>query len=121
MFGFLNASSRLSVLAGVGFGDSELKAQGLEVDLVTIGNKATGFFKARNKVRRSFTMGGSPSADTASAIADELLSEYLSGEVDRVEFCYTRFINLITSEPSIRTMLPLKASGKTPPSLPLVG
>jgi hypothetical protein len=31
--------------------------------------------------------------------------------VDRVEFLYTRFINLITSEPSIRTVLPLKAQG----------
>ena len=58
-------------------------------------------------------MGALPSADTASAIADELLAEYLSGEVDRVEFIYTRFINLITSEPSIRTMLPLKASGES--------
>jgi len=90
----------------------ELTAQGLEVDIVTIGNKATSFFKSRSKIRRSFQMGQLPSADTASAIADELLSEYLSGDVDRVEFIYTRFINLITSEPSIRTMLPLKASGK---------
>lgn len=32
-------------------------------------------------------------------------------QVDRVEFLYTRFINLITSEPSIRTVLPLKAQG----------
>ena len=57
-------------------------------------------------------MGQAPSPATASAIAEELLSEYLSGEVDRVEFLYTRFINLITSEPSIRTVLPLKAQGK---------
>lgn len=28
-----------------------------------------------------------------------------------MEFLYTRFINLITSEPSIRTVLPLKAQG----------
>lgn len=29
-----------------------------------------------------------------------------------MEFLYTRFINLITSEPSIRTILPLKEQGK---------
>ena len=28
-----------------------------------------------------------------------------------MEFLYTQFVNLITSEPSIRTVLPLKAQG----------
>jgi ATP synthase F1 gamma subunit len=90
---------------------SELKEQGLEVELITIGNKGTQYFRSRAKLRRSFEMGQAPNPATASAIAEELLSEYLSGEVDRVEFLYTRFVNLITSEPSIRTILPLKAQG----------
>lgn len=89
----------------------ELKGQGLEVELITIGNKGTQYFRSRAKLRRSFEMGQAPNPATASAIAEELLSEYLSGEVDRVEFLYTRFVNLITSEPSIRTILPLKAQG----------
>lgn len=31
-------------------------------------------------------------------------------QVDRVEVLYTRFINLITSEPAIRTILPDRKS-----------
>lgn len=84
----------------------------MEVGVITIGNKGTTYFKSRTNLIRTFQMGQAPSPATASAIAEELLSEYLSGEVDRVEFLYTRFINLITSEPSIRTVLPLKAQGK---------
>jgi F-type H+-transporting ATPase subunit gamma len=90
---------------------AELKQQGLQVGVITIGNKGTTYFKSRTKLLRTFEMGQSPDPATAAAIAEELLSEYLSGEVDRVEFLYTRFINLITSEPSIRTVLPLKAQG----------
>ena len=89
----------------------ELSAQGLDVDMVTIGRKATQYFSKRGNVRRSFECGQAPDSDTATAIAEELLSEYLSGEIDRVEFLYTKFINLITYEPSIKTMLPLKAQG----------
>jgi F-type H+-transporting ATPase subunit gamma len=81
------------------------------VDVITIGRKGYVFFKSRQKIRRNFECGQAPSPATASAIAEELLSEYLSGEVDRVEFLYTRFVNLITSEASIRTILPLKSQG----------
>lgn len=35
----------------------------------------------------------------------------MSKEIDAAEIIYTRFINLITCEPSIRTILPLSASG----------
>ena len=82
------------------------------MDVITIGRKGLVYFKSRATLRRSFMMGQAPDPATASAIAEELLSEYLSGSVDRVEFIYTRFINLITSEPSIRTVLPLKAQGR---------
>ena len=40
-----------------------------------------------------------------------LISQFLSQEIDAAEIIYTRFINLISCEPSIRTILPLTASG----------
>ena len=55
--------------------------QGLEVGVITIGNKGTSWLKSRAKLLRTFEMGQSPSPATAAAIAEELLSEYLSGEV----------------------------------------
>lgn len=55
--------------------------QGLEVGVITIGNKGTSYFKSRTPLLRTFEMGQAPSPATAAAIAEELLSEYLSGEV----------------------------------------
>ncbi|CAM9210076.1 unnamed protein product [Chrysoparadoxa australica] len=92
----------------------ELMAQGLEVEVVTIGKKISQYFARRSdkyKVKRAFDCGQAPTAAEASSIAEELLSDYLSGETDSVELIYTRFVSLIASEPSIRTLLPLTIRG----------
>lgn len=92
----------------------ELAAQGYNVEYVTIGKKITQHFKRREEfytIKRSFDCGQAPNAAEASAIAQELLSDYLSGECDSVEIVYTKFVSLIASEPSIRTLLPLSIRG----------
>lgn len=92
----------------------ELAAQGYNVEYVTIGKKMSQYFARRDEiytVKRSFDIGQAPDAAEASTIAQELLSDYLSGEVDSVEIIYTRFVSLISSEPSIRTLLPLSIRG----------
>merc|ERR1712228_681547 len=40
----------------------------------------------------------------------ELLTTYLSGEADAVELIYTKFVTLIASQPSVRTLIPFSAS-----------
>ncbi|CAN8064629.1 unnamed protein product [Agarophyton chilense] len=90
----------------------ELTKTGIDVELVTIGNKGQTFFKNRAPtIRRHFQCTQAPTAEQASEISDELLAEYLSGDVDRVELVYTRFVSLIASEASVRTMLPLSPQG----------
>lgn len=92
----------------------ELAAQGYNVEYVTIGKKITQHFKRREEfytIKRAFDCGQAPNAAEASAIAQELLSDYLSGECDSVEIVYTKFVSLIASEPSIRTLLPLSIRG----------
>jgi len=89
----------------------ELKDQGIEVDLVTIGNKGTQYFSKREAVVNSYAIGNSPTAEQATEIADSILASYLAGEADRVEFLYTSFTSLIASEPKVRTMLPLNPTG----------
>ncbi|CBN76659.1 ATP synthase gamma chain [Ectocarpus siliculosus] len=93
---------------------NELTAQGYNVEYVTIGKKISQYFKRRSDtytVKRAFDCGQAPNAAEASAIAQELLSDYLSGEFDSVEIVYTKFVSLIASEPSIRTLLPLSIRG----------
>ena len=45
------------------------------------------------------------------AIADELFSEFVSEEVDKVEMVYTKFQSLVKSDPVVQSMLPLLPAG----------
>lgn len=91
---------------------AELRKSGIEVELVCVGNKGNLYFKSRDvKIRRNFLCTQAPTAEQATEVSEELLAEYLSGEVDRIELIYTRFVSLISSEASVRTMLPLEPQG----------
>lgn len=46
-----------------------------------------------------------------SELANTLVAQFLTKEIDAAEIIYTRFVNMITCEPSIRTLLPLSLSG----------
>jgi F0F1-type ATP synthase gamma subunit len=46
------------------------------------------------------------------AISDELFAGFVSGEADKVELVYTKFISLITSDPIIQTLLPMTPAGE---------
>lgn len=87
----------------------ELQAEGITVNLALVGRKANQYFKRRGAaIAQSYTnLSQIPTADEASAIADGLLSAFLSGNVDRVELIYTRFVSLISSRPVTQTLLPL--------------
>merc|ERR1719409_1149493 len=91
---------------------AELKEQGVEVELITIGNKGSTYFKKRDTpVRKAVACGQSPTAEQATEIANELLSSYYAGELDRIELLYTSFISMISSVPTGRTLIPLLPSG----------
>jgi F-type H+-transporting ATPase subunit gamma len=91
----------------------ELEASGVGVELVLIGKKGVKYFnKRQNKytIRSRFDTGQNPTAKEALKISEELLSTFLSGETDAIELLYTRFVSLIASQPSVRTLVPFSAS-----------
>jgi len=94
---------------------AELKGQGYEVDLVLMGRKAITYFQNRAsqyKIRATFTgLEQVPTAAEANQIANEVLAEFLSGSTDRVEIIFTKFINLVSSQPVVQTLLPLDPQG----------
>lgn len=92
---------------------AELKAQGINYTYVTIGRKAGQYFKRRNEAiaQQYFGLEQIPTASESGAMADELLSLFFTGTVDRVELIYTRFLSLISSSPVIQTLLPLTPQG----------
>lgn len=85
------------------------------VELVLVGRIARTHFDREwpSIPVRAYLPG--PSSLTAENLASDmsqtLLSEFIGGGVQRVEIVYTRFISLITTVPSVRTLLPLTPTG----------
>ncbi|MEH1834314.1 MAG: F0F1 ATP synthase subunit gamma [Nostoc sp.] len=91
----------------------EIKAEGLDYQFVIVGRKATQYFQRRNQPIDATYSGLEqiPTAAEANQIADQLLSLFLSEEVDRIELIYTRFVSLVSSRPVVQTLLPLDPQG----------
>jgi len=93
----------------------ELGDIGVKVKVLNVGRKGAAFFKRRADqydLSKNFMLGGAPTTKEAQAIADEIFSEFVSAEVDKVELLYTKFVSLINSQPTIQTLLPMARSGE---------
>lgn len=91
----------------------ELTGSNTDFTYVLVGRKAAQYFSRRDQpIDAKFTeLEQIPTADEASRIADQLLSLFLSGTVDRVELVYTKFVSLVSSRPVVQTLLPLDPQG----------
>jgi len=92
----------------------ELKESGVEPELLLIGKKGITYFARRGyPIRKTYETGQNPTAKQALAISEEITNTFLSGETDAVELLYTKFVSLIASQPSVRTLVPFSASEVT--------
>ncbi|KAL6772174.1 ATPC1 [Auxenochlorella protothecoides x Auxenochlorella symbiontica] len=95
---------------------NELTKLGVKVRLLLIGKKGSAAFKRRpnykNAIGNVYDMGQAPSVKEAQVVADEIFSDFVSQEVDKVEIIYTKFVSLIASEPVVQTLLPLSPIGE---------
>jgi F-type H+-transporting ATPase subunit gamma len=90
----------------------KLTQQGIEVKLILVGKKGELWFARRPiPISATFALGNVPQPSTGSALANLLVAQFLTQEADAVEIIYTRFNSLISSEPSVRTLLPLSLTG----------
>jgi len=92
--------------------EGEVKADvlaGRDYMIVPVGRKAEGYFKFRGyHLGRPFNgFSDQPSYDDAKAIGEYVVELYASGEVDKVELVYTRFISSGTQEVVLRPLVPL--------------
>lgn len=95
----------------------EIKAEGLDYRFVLVGRKSTQYFQRRSQpIDATYTgLEQIPTAAEASNIADQLLSLFLSENVDRIELIYTKFVSLVSSRPVVQTLLPLDRQGLESP------
>jgi len=86
--------------------------QGVAVDVVTIGQKASVFFR-RIKVEMlaSVThLGDVPHVEQLIGVIKVMLDAYSAGNVDKVFLVYNAFVNTMTQRASFDQLLPLAAS-----------
>jgi F-type H+-transporting ATPase subunit gamma len=86
--------------------------KGAEVDVVTIGQKASAFFR-RIKVNMlaSVThLGDRPQLEQLVGVVKVMLDAYESGKVDRVYLVYNDFVNTMTQRAAFDQLLPLPAA-----------
>ena len=91
---------------------TKLNEKGLDVELILVGRKGEQWFTKRpTPVTAKFILGNVPQPSVGSELSNLLVAKFLSKEIDAAELIYTRFNSLISSEPSIRTLLPLSITG----------
>ncbi|RZA28278.1 MAG: F0F1 ATP synthase subunit gamma [Lysobacteraceae bacterium] len=86
--------------------------KGAEVDVVTIGQKASAFFR-RLKVEMlaSVThLGDRPQLEQLVGVVKVMLDAYSAGKVDRVYLVYNDFVNTMTQRAAFDQLLPLPAA-----------
>lgn len=89
--------------------------KGVEVDVVTIGQKATVFFRRlKLHMRASVThLGDQPQVEQLVGVIKVMLDAYNAGEVDKVFLVYNDFVNTMTQRAAFDQLLPLPASDET--------
>lgn len=90
----------------------EWRAKGAELSLVTIGKKATAYFRNLQVNIEASTsgLGDKPRIDKLIGSVKIVLDAYRKGEVDRVFLVYNDFINTMSQRPVLETFLPLPES-----------
>lgn len=90
---------------------SELKRQGFEVSLSTVGKKAHDYFTRRGfKVRSSWVgLSGKVSYESAKDIAKDLIDAYINESFDEVRIIFNEFKSLISQRLVCFKVLPLES------------
>ncbi|NCT68749.1 MAG: F0F1 ATP synthase subunit gamma [Rhodanobacteraceae bacterium] len=86
--------------------------QGVEVDVVCIGQKATQFFRRLkvNLVGSVTHLGEKPQIAQLIGVIKVMLDAYTEGRIDRLDLAYSDFVNTMTQRPTIAALLPLPPS-----------
>lgn len=85
--------------------------KGAEIDVCTIGSKASAFFRryGGNLVAAKSGLGDTPKASELVGSVKVMLDAYEEGKIDRLYVVYNEFINTMTQKPLVQQLLPLKA------------
>lgn len=86
--------------------------KGVEVDVCTIGSKASTFFGSigANVTAIVKDMGDQPAASELIGSVKVMLNAFDEGKIDRLYLVSNSFVNTMTQEPTVEQILPLEAA-----------
>ncbi len=89
---------------------AEWQKQGVEVDVVAIGQKAITFFrriKGVNLIGSVSHLGEKPKLEQLVGVIKVMMDSYTANGLDRVFLAYNDFVNTMTQNPTVDALLPL--------------
>ena len=89
---------------------ARLRESGTQTRLVTVGKKATGYFRFRGYEIDASHVGFSdePTYEDARRVAEDVVGRFEAGEYDAVELVYTQFISAGTQRATLKRFMPLE-------------
>jgi F-type H+-transporting ATPase subunit gamma len=87
----------------------EWNQKGMQIDVCTIGQKASQFYKrfGSNIVAQATHLGDSPPIEDLIGTVKVMLDRYNTGEIQRLFIVYNEFVNTMTQKPRFEQLLPL--------------
>jgi F-type H+-transporting ATPase subunit gamma len=87
----------------------EEKSKGVEIQVELSGKRAISYFRFQGiPAAATYTQfEDKPRFDEVEPLANRYIAAYTSGQVDRVEVAYTKFLNAARQVASVETLLPL--------------
>ncbi|HOP21902.1 MAG TPA: F0F1 ATP synthase subunit gamma [Gammaproteobacteria bacterium] len=88
------------------------KDKGVDVDAVTIGNKASTFFKSVDvSLKASISsLGDNPELTKLVGVVKVMLDLFTEEKIDRINLVFNDFVNSIVQKPTVQQLLPLEAT-----------
>lgn len=90
------------------------RADGVEMDFCTIGQKAMMFFRRirANVVGKTSHLGDRPQLESLIGTVKVMLDAYNEERIDRLFLVFNQFVNSMTQKPHVEQLLPLPPSGE---------
>lgn len=87
----------------------ELDEKGIEINVVTFGTKAQGFFKriGAKIVATATHLGDTPELSQVIGPVQVLLNAFMEGEIDAIYLYGNEFVNTMTQQPKVTQLVPV--------------
>lgn len=97
----------------------QLKQQGINVELITFGNKARDGLKEKFApiiVKSHLDFSKKANFALCKEIADELISEFEEGKIQQIHLIYNKFVNVLTQEATVKQLAPVEVEESSAPA-----